>query len=131
METTLETESIQTVLHAYVQAYLQADGSLLRQAFSDDTRLLSVETAADGLHDRLDITPMSAWLANLASRKAQGDFRRGRHEVLAIDVTGVSAIAKLRLTLPNLEFTDYLSLLKLGGTWKIVGKIYTARPIAT
>src|SRR4051794_13556504 len=120
MENARETESIQKVIATYIQAYLQADATLLLEAFCSETRLQTVEAAVDGEGDRLEILPMSDWLNQIAARKAQGDVRQGNHEVLSIDVTGASAVAKLRLKLPAREFTDYLSLMKYDGRWKIV-----------
>ena len=40
-----------------------------------------------------------------------------------------AAVAKTTLAFPAFKFTDYLSLLKFEGSWKIVNKIYTSEKI--
>jgi metallo-beta-lactamase class B len=43
-----------------------------------------------------------------------------------LDVTGTAASAVLTLNYPQVQFTDHMSILKIGGHWKIVGKIFSA-----
>jgi hypothetical protein len=43
-------------------------------------------------------------------------------------VTGNAASVKVLETYDNAIYTDYLSLLKWNGEWKIVNKIYTVEP---
>jgi hypothetical protein len=45
-------------------------------------------------------------------------------KVAIVDVEGDAAIAKLVSTVPNMQIEDYMSLLKVGGSWRIVGKIF-------
>jgi len=44
--------------------------------------------------------------------------------VALVDVEGDAAVAKLVSTMPNMQVEDYMSLLKVGGAWRIVGKIF-------
>jgi hypothetical protein len=49
-----------------------------------------------------------------------------RHdEILSIDVVRDLALLKLKLQIPPRYFTDLLSCLKVGGTWRIVQKVTT------
>ena len=41
----------------------------------------------------------------------------------SIEITGNVAVARLGLDYPNRSFTDYMTLLKINGEWKIVNKI--------
>ena len=45
-------------------------------------------------------------------------------------MTGNAASGKIELDYPNAKLTDYMSLLKIGGEWKIVNKIFTSEPKA-
>jgi hypothetical protein len=112
---------IQSTIANYVRGYLEADGDRLSQAFHPETRLHSASEKGE-----LERTEMAGWLENLRTRKEKGDIREGRFEVAFIDVSGDSAVAKVLLQLPKLQFTDYLSLLRIQGRWLITGKIYTA-----
>lgn len=104
----------------YLDGYLNARAEQLSLAFHDTCPLLSVEG------EKLDRTEMAAWLENLRSRNAKGDIRTADSEILGIDVSGNAAVAKVSLKFPKFKFTDYLSLLRIDGQWKIVNKIYQA-----
>ncbi len=112
---------IKQVVETYFKGYAQAEPELLEQAFHPETRLYS--GSEDGSLDR---TEMSAWLENVRGRKAKGDLRQGTLEIASIDVVGDAALAKAVISFPKLQFTDFLSLIRIGGQWKIVGKIYHA-----
>ena len=47
--------------------------------------------------------------------------------IVSVDVTGNAASVKVLETYPHSTYTDYPSLLKLGGEWKIVNKIFVAQ----
>ncbi|HEX8636521.1 MAG TPA: nuclear transport factor 2 family protein [Pyrinomonadaceae bacterium] len=48
----------------------------------------------------------------------------------SVDITGNAASAKIILDYPTVRFTDYMSLLKIDGEWKIVNKTFYAEPKA-
>jgi hypothetical protein len=74
----------------------------------DDKGALAVLTQPDW-HARVKQTP---------------DRERPTPQILAIDRAGTAAMAKTRLTFPHGSFTDFLSLLKIGGRWTVVNKTY-------
>jgi hypothetical protein len=45
-------------------------------------------------------------------------------KIPVVDVTGDAAVAKILSDYPTHRFADYMSLMKLGGRWWIVGKIF-------
>ena len=45
-------------------------------------------------------------------------------KISSIDVTDDAAIVKVEDEFGSMKFTDYLSLLKIAGEWKIVSKLY-------
>lgn len=45
-----------------------------------------------------------------------------------VDVTGNAAVARIELDYPAAFITDYFSLLKIDGEWKIMNKIFHVRP---
>ena len=49
-------------------------------------------------------------------------------ECQSIDVTGNAAVVKVVLDYPQTRFTDYMSMLKINGEWKIVNKTFYAQP---
>ena len=59
--------------------------------------------------------------------KSQGLARHDR--IISIDMADeTTALAKLNCAIPPRYFTDYLSLLKLDGRWRIVSKSFRAEP---
>lgn len=59
-----------------------------------------------------------------ASGKPAPDEAQRRRAIESLDVTGNAAMAKVVLDYPSVKFTDYLSLVKAGGEWRIVNKIF-------
>jgi hypothetical protein len=59
-----------------------------------------------------------------APGKPAADEARRRRAIESLDVTGNAAMAKVVLDYPSVKFTDYLSLVKADGEWKIVNKIF-------
>ncbi len=109
---------LREVVQNYFEGYQHAKVELIQKAFHPDTRLLSVDAG------KLDRTEMKDWLENLKDRSTRRDIRKGSLKILSVDSTEYAATIKLKLTFTTMEFTDYLSLLKIDGTWIIVGKIY-------
>ena len=110
---------IEIVVKDYFQGYLRAEPDRLGRAFHRDARLLAVDEG------RLERTDVPDWLKNMRARREKGDIREAETRIAGIDVTGDAAVVKTVLRFPKFQFTDYLSLLKLGGAWTIVNKIYT------
>jgi hypothetical protein len=59
-----------------------------------------------------------------APGKPAADEAQRRRAIESLDVTGNAAMAKVVLDYPGVKFTDYLSLVKADGAWKIVNKIF-------
>jgi hypothetical protein len=45
-----------------------------------------------------------------------------------VDVTGDAAVAKVVLDYPQARITDYMSLLRVDGEWRIVNKTFHSQP---
>lgn len=63
-----------------------------------------------------------------ASGKPAADEAARKRSIESIDISGNAAIAKVVLDYPQVRFTDYMSLLKVGDEWKIVNKTFYAQP---
>jgi hypothetical protein len=63
------------------------------------------------------------YIAGAPGKPAPDEAQR-RRSIESLDVTGNAAIAKVVLDYPSVKFTDYLSLVKADGEWKIVNKIF-------
>jgi len=107
---------------ATVNCYLAgiADADLARErigsAFYSSTNLHSLDDNGELMLQPIDSLVQTVLLGNVPPHKS---------EVLTVELTHDMAFAKVHLDLPDREFYDYLTLLKLNVGWKIVSKTYT------
>jgi hypothetical protein len=111
-----EESAIRTTIEHYFRGDIERDVEQLKIAFhptavlqtSDESGTLKVLTQRDW-HESIRRTP---------------DRERPTASILQLDRAGVAALAKTELVFPHGRYTDYLSLLKIDGRWKIVHKTY-------
>ena len=77
--------------------------------------------------DTLNTRTSADYIAGASGSPAADEDQR-RREITMVDVTGDAAVARIVLDYPTVVLTDYMSLLKIDGEWKIVNKIFTAEP---
>jgi putative lumazine-binding protein len=116
-----ENAAVRAALEHYLQGHATGDGAHFSVVFHPDSKLFWVR---DG---QLMQRTSADYIAG-APGKPAGDEAQRRRRVVSVDVTGNAAIGKIELDYPNAKLTDYMSLLKVGGEWKIVNKIFTAEP---
>lgn len=118
-----EIELIAQTLTDYIEGTANGDPERVRRAFHPDFNLFTVTEA-----DSLRIRSGKEYIANI--KPGEKANRVGR--IVSIDYERDAAIAKVEIVIPNWKvFTDYFLLLKYEGSWKIVHKSYTGRPIET
>jgi hypothetical protein len=66
---------------------------------------------------------MPEWFARIDANSKDAKPALSR-KVAMVDVDGDAAVAKLVSTIPNMQIEDYMFLLRVGGSWRIVGKIF-------
>lgn len=111
------------IVEHYFKAHSTGTGAPLRGTFVDDGRMMWVQ---DG---QLRVRTSGDYIGGFRGTPAPDEAQRKRRIVM-VDVTGDAAVAKIELDHPDAVLTDYFSLLRVGGDWKIVNKIYNRRPKA-
>lgn len=110
-------------IELYFQAHALGDGDFIRRAFTPDAR---IEFIDDGT--------LKQWTREEFAARFHGpaadEYRRVRR-VESLDVSGNAASAVVTLDYPQVLFRDHLSLLKIGGQWKIVHKVFSAEKTET
>jgi hypothetical protein len=101
----------------YFKAQVTGVGDHLKGTFVPEGRMMWVDNGA--LRQRTS----EEYLAGFTGKPAADEAQRTRRVVL-VDATGDAAVAKVELDFPTVLFTDYFSLLKIGGEWKIVHKAF-------
>lgn len=114
-----EEALVRQTVETYLRGLKFNDVSSLRKAFHFEAKLYFVKK--DGTLGELSQEQWYKGFEGSAGKEEPGDLR-----IVSVDVTGSAASVKVVETYPKSVYTDYLSLLKFGGEWKIVNKIYAA-----
>lgn len=114
-EERLVREAVETYLHGLKFNDVES----LKKAFHPEAKLFFVKK--DGGLGELTQEQWYKGFAGSAGKEEEGSLK-----IVSVDITGNAASVKVREEYPNSVYTDYVSLLKLGGTWKIVNKVYVA-----
>jgi len=116
-----DVADVERVLRLYFDGLYEGDTKKLAGAFHPASHLYSV--GPDGKAADL---PRGEWFKLVESRpsgKARNLARADR--IVSIDFSGpATAIAKVECQLPPRYFTDYLTLMKAEGEWKVISKTF-------
>ena len=115
-----DIDEIKKTLEVYFDALYEGDVKKVRAVFHPAAHLYS------GTGGNFVDTPLEEYVSLVSGRpspKVQSAPRSGA--VVLIDQSGPnSALAKVTLSIGNRNFTDYLTLLRIGSEWKIIAKAY-------
>jgi hypothetical protein len=107
-------------LEAYFKGHATGDGAFMRQAFHPDAKICSNNPAGQL------VCLTAEEFASRFTGKPPADEAQRKRTIEHIDVMGDAAYAKLILDYPAVKFTDYMTLMKVNGEWKIMNKVYFA-----
>jgi hypothetical protein len=116
-----EKEAVKVPLNNYLQAHATGKAEFVRKAFHPDAKLF-------WYRDGKMMTRTAEEFASGFSGAPAPDEAQRKRNIDTIDISGNAAIAKITLDYPSVTFTDYMSLLKIDGEWKIVNKTFYAEP---
>jgi hypothetical protein len=115
-----EKRAVSVPLENYIKAHATGDGEFIRRAFHAEAKVMFA--AADGKFNQWSAEEFAARFTG----KPAADEAKRRRSFEIIDVAGNAAIAKVVLDYPTVKFTDYMTLLKIDGEWKIINKSFYA-----
>jgi hypothetical protein len=112
-----EIEEINKTLFDYIEGTANGQPDRLKRAFHPDFNLYFISK------DTLRIWSGKKYIENV--RPGVKSNRIGK--VISIDFEGNAASAKIEVNIPGLKriYTDYLLLLKIHNSWKIIHKSFT------
>ncbi len=112
-----EIEEINKTLYDYIEGTANGQPERLKRAFHPDFNLYFVSK------DSLRVWSGKEYIGNI--KPGVKNNRIGR--VISIDFEGNAASAKIEIDMPGLKriYTDYLLLLKVHNSWKIIHKSFT------
>lgn len=116
-----EIEAVRAAIENYMQGHATGQGDYFRKVFHPDSKLFWVR---DG---QLMQRTSADYIAGASGQPAADEAQRKR-TIESIDITGNAAVVKIALDYPNTRLTDYMSMLKIAGEWKIINKTFTSEP---
>ena len=112
---------INDAVERYVLAMSASDEQLLRAAFHPSASVIGYfQTAIEWLS-------VDAYVGEVVGAGLPPNHSPC-WKIDSIDVTDDTATAKVEDEFGSMKFTNYLSLLKIAGEWKIVSKLYHLHP---
>ena len=115
-----ERENIKKALYHYIEGTANGEPERVKKAFHKDLNLYSIRKGELNVWD---------------GKKYVGNIKPGRKsnrigKIISIDYENNAAMAKLEIDMPDAKriYTDYMLLLKVKGTWKVIHKSYTFIP---
>ncbi len=118
---TSEKDAVRIPLENYLKGHATGDGEYFKKAFHTEGNLIFIR---DG---KYTTRSFADYIAGANGKPTEDEAKRKRW-IESIDVVGNAATAKIILDYPTAKLTDYMSLLKINGEWKIVNKIFTSEP---
>ncbi len=113
--------AVRAAVTHYLQGHATGDGAHFELVFHPESSLYWIRGG------ELNRRPSAEFIAGASGSPADDEAKRKRRIVM-VDVTGTAAVAKVELDYPGAMITDYFTLLKIDGDWKIMNKIFHVVP---
>jgi hypothetical protein len=121
MVNSAERDAVKVPLENYIKGQATGNGDFIRQAFYKDARIMA-------FRDGKILNLSTEEFATRFNGKPADDEAKRTRSFEIMEVVGNAALARIVLDYPAVKFTDYMSLLKIDGEWKIVNKSFYAEP---
>ncbi|MQP65312.1 nuclear transport factor 2 family protein [Niveispirillum sp. SYP-B3756] len=111
---------ITAVLQDYFDALYFCDTEILQRVFHPKAIYATADETPMLYRTMAEYVPVVAARQSPASR---GEARRDHID--AIDLAGENtAVARLRCSIGQRDFVDFLTLIRIGGQWRIIAKVF-------
>lgn len=116
-----EAAAARVPLENYISAHATGNPEYIRKAFFPDAKIMAFR---DGKLLNLSVEEF----ASRFSGKPAADESQRKRRIESLDITGNAGVARIVLDYPDATLTDYMSLLKVNGEWKIINKVFYGEP---
>jgi hypothetical protein len=106
-----------------LKMYLSGEPEQLKQAFHPGATMFFAR------NDSLIAVRIPEYIARVEESRTKGPPPKRIERIAQVDISGTSAVARLELEYPQQKLTDYMSLVKYGGEWRIVNKIFSRESV--
>jgi len=118
-----ETAAARIPLENYINAHATGNPEYIRKAFFPEAKIMAFR---DGKLLNLSVEEF----ASRFSGKPAADESQRKRRIDSLNITGNAGVARIVLDYPETTLTDYMSLLKVDGEWKIINKVFYGEPKA-
>ncbi|MEO5860755.1 MAG: nuclear transport factor 2 family protein [Pyrinomonadaceae bacterium] len=118
-----EKAAVRVPLENYIKGQATGDGEYIKKAFYTEGNMIFVRNG------KYTSRTFAEFIKGFTG-KPEADEKDRKRSIESIDVVGNVAVAKVILDYPTVKFTDYFTLLKIEGEWKIINKSFHAEPKA-
>ena len=119
-----EMKAASVPVENYIRALETGNADYARMAFHKDARMIGNNRAG------FISMPIEEWMKGLQGKPSDDEAQRKR-SFRMIELTPTTGVARVDLAYPEVNFVDYMTLLKVDGEWKIINKLFHAeRPQA-
>ncbi len=110
-------------LENYMKGHATGDSEYIRKAFHSDAKVFFNR---EGKLQQLT----AAEFATRFNGKPADDEAKRKRWIESVKISGNAGFGVIVLDYPTTKFTDYMSLIKVDGEWKIINKAFYAEPKA-
>jgi len=115
-----DEQQIRATIQTYFDCMYESSAAKTRAAFHGNAKITGY--LADGLHE-MTVDDFADFVASQQpSAKDKGE--PARLDILALDIAGNTAVARVRDDYLGMTFLDTLSLLKADGKWSVYNKLF-------
>jgi hypothetical protein len=116
-----DKDAVMVPLENYLKGHATGNGEYFKKAFHTEGNMIWIR---DG---KYTTRSFAEYIAGASGKPAEDEAKRKRW-IESVEVVGNAAVAKIILDYPTVKFTDYMTLLKIDGEWKIINKSFFAEP---
>ncbi len=117
-----EKELARIPLENYLKGHATSNPEFMRKAFYTEGKLIFIREG------KYLTRTFEEYIAGMKDGKPAADEAKRKRRIESIDIAGNSAVGKTILDYPTARITDYMTLLKIDGEWKIVNKSFHSEP---
>ncbi|HKZ66396.1 MAG TPA: nuclear transport factor 2 family protein [Chitinophagaceae bacterium] len=108
----------EAAVKACLENYMSGDGNRMEKAFHPSATMKYIDAGTNEFKD----VPIADFIARVKANTNKADRKI---EIVSMNIEGNAANGKIRIETDKAILYDYMNMLKIGGEWKIVSKIFS------
>ena len=108
----------EAAVKACLENYMSGDGNRMEKAFHPSATMKYIDAGTNEFKD----VPIADFIARVKANTNKADRKI---EIVSMNIEGNAANGKIKIETDKAILYDYMNMLKIGGEWKIVSKIFS------